>query len=127
MAEGQFTRRLPVNSHRAILESAAETELPIMVFSGNHGCIEIHTGPIRKVLEARGWYNIMDPGFNLHLNEAGIVETWLVRKPTKDGVVTSVEIFDAEGREIAQIFGKRKPGIAELEAWRTLAESLPGL
>jgi len=127
MAEGTFTRRLPVSTHRTIFETAAQDELPIMVFVGNNGCIEIHTGPIKKVLEARGWYNIMDPDFNLHLLEEGIHEAWLVRKPTEDGVVTSVELYDATGKEIAQIFGKRKPGIPELEAWRALAESLPGL
>ncbi len=127
MAEGTFTRRLPVSTHRTIFETAAQDELPIMVFVGNNGCIEIHTGPIEKVLEARGWYNIMDPDFNLHLREEGIHETWLVRKPTEDGVVTSVELYDETGKEIAQIFGKRKPGIPELDAWRTLAESLPGL
>jgi putative hemin transport protein len=127
LAAGQFTKRLSLDSHRTILERAAATELPIMVFAGNHGCIEIHTGPVKKVLEARGWYNVMDPGFNLHLNEAGIAETWLVRKPTEDGVVTSVELFDDAGKEICQLFGKRKPGIPELEAWRNLAESLPSL
>lgn len=127
MAEGQFTRRLTVGAHRDVLESAAESGLPIMVFAGNHGCIEIHTGPVKKVLEARGWYNVMDPDFNLHLNEEGIVETWLVRKPTEDGVVTSVELFDRDGQGILQLFGKRKPGIPELDAWRELAESLPVL
>ncbi len=127
LAEGTFTRRLPVTSHRTIFERAVADELPIMVFVGNQGCIEIHTGPIKKVLEARGWFNIMDPKFNLHLLEEGVHEAWLVRKPTDDGVVTAVELYDEKGAEIAQIFGKRKPGIPELEAWRVLAESLPPL
>lgn len=127
LAEGTFTKRLPASSHRTLLEEAAATELPIMVFVGNRGCIEIHTGPVRKVLEARGWYNVMDPDFNLHLNEDGIHETWLVRKPTEDGVVTAVELFDRDGAPIAQFFGKRKPGIPELEEWRALAEGLPTL
>jgi len=127
LAEGRFTRRLPVASHRTAFEKAASAEVPIMVFAGNQGCIEIHTGTIRKLVEARGWYNIMDPGFNLHLWEEGIHETWLVRKPTTDGIVTSVEVFDRDGKEIIQIFGKRKPGIPELESWRTIADALPPL
>jgi len=127
LAEGCFTRRLPVASHRTAFEKAASAEIPIMVFAGNHGCIEIHTGTIRNLIEARGWYNIMDPGFNLHLLEEGIRETWLVRKPTRDGIVTSVEVYDGAGKEIIQIFGKRKPGIPELDSWRAIAEELPGL
>lgn len=127
LAEGRFTRRLPLAAHRTAFEKTASAEVPIMVFAGNPGCIEIHTGTIRKLVEARGWYNIMDPGFNLHLREEGIHETWLVRKPTTDGIVTSVEVFDRDGKEIIQIFGKRKPGIPELESWRAIAEALPPL
>lgn len=127
LAEGRFTRRLPAMSHRTVFEKAASAEIPIMVFAGNHGCIEIHTGTIRKLVEMHGWYNIMDPGFNLHLKEEGIHEAWLVRKPTSDGIVTAVELYSRDGKEVIQIFGKRKPGIPELESWRELAESLPGL
>ena len=65
--------------------------------------------------------------FNLHLREGDVTEAWLVRKPTVDGVVTALECFDRNGTPIVQFFGKRKPGIPELEAWRTLAESLPRL
>jgi putative hemin transport protein len=39
--------------------------------------------------------------------------------------VTSVELFDAQGECIATLFGARKPGIPELETWRTLVENLP--
>lgn len=121
----EFAERLQPTAYRDVFTQAASTELPIMVFVGNPGCIQIHTGAIRKLFEVPGWYNIMDPGFNLHLREEGVAEAWLTRKPTADGVVTSLELFDAQGKDIALIFGKRKPGIPELEAWRDLAESLP--
>lgn len=95
-----------------------------MVFVGNPGVIQIHGGPIRTVRPVGEWMNVLDDGFNLHLRTTGIAETWLVRKPTDDGIVTSVELFDAEGRQIAWIFGQRKPGQPELEAWRDLAHGL---
>jgi len=47
-----------------------------------------------------------------------------VRKPTADGVITSLELFDAEDEMIATLFGKRKPGEAERGDWRGFAESL---
>jgi len=34
-------------------------------------------------------------------------------------------LYDAHGTQIVQLFGKRKPGIPELEAWRALAVGLP--
>ena len=95
-----------------------------MVFVGSPGCLQIHTGPVKKLKEHGPWYNVLDPGFNLHLNEAQIDAAWVVRKPTADGVVTSLELFDADGGIIAQFFGKRKPGLPELEAWRAIVDAL---
>lgn len=124
MAEGTFTRRIGKESVKTILESAAASGLEIMVFVGNPGNIEIHTGKVEKILEIPGWINVMDPDFNLHLKTDGIAQTWAVEKPGVDGVVTSVEVFDSAGEMIAQFFGKRKPGNPELEAWRALVAKL---
>lgn len=70
------------------------------------------------------WINVMDPNFNLHLDTTRIAETWVVRKPTEDGIVTAVEVFNKDGDIIVQFFGKRKPGIPELEEWRSLVAEL---
>ena len=50
-----------------------------------------------------------------------------MRKPTKDGHVTSLEAYDAQGEMIIQFFGERHEGEAELEDWRMIAENLPRL
>lgn len=107
-----------------MLEEAAKTKLPIMVFVGNKGNIQIHTGEIKKTMWHEGWFNIMDPDFNLHLDMSKIAQTWIVRKPTEDGIVTAIEVFNEMGEIIVQFFGKRKPGIPELEDWRTLINKL---
>ena len=96
-----------------------------MVFVGNQGCIEIHSGPIHSLKPMGPWLNVLDPGFNLHLREAAIDTAWVVRKPGEDGVVTSLELFDAAGEAIATLFGKRKPGQVEDPAWRALVGGLP--
>jgi putative hemin transport protein len=70
------------------------------------------------------WVNVMDPDFNLHLRGDAIASAWIVKKPTTDGHVTSLELFDSDGETIALLFGKRKPGQPESEAWRTLASEL---
>lgn len=107
-----------------MLEEAAESALPIMVFVGNKGNIQIHTGKIKRTLWHESWFNIMDPDFNLHLDMDKIAQTWVVRKPTEDGIVTSIEVFNEMGEIIVQFFGKRKPGIPELEDWRKLVEKV---
>jgi len=104
------------------LELASEQDQAIMVFVGSPGCIQIHTGPVKDIRRFGPWQNVLDRSFNLHLREDGIARAWLVRKPTVDGIVTSIEIFDQEGRQIAWMFGKRKPGQAEDGKWPALAE-----
>lgn len=103
---------------RQLFEDAAATGLPIMVFVGNTGMIQIHTGPVRNIKIMGPWLNVLDPDFNLHLREDLIASAWIVEKPTDDGIVTSLEIFDREGMTIAMLFGARKPGKPELPAWR---------
>jgi putative hemin transport protein len=124
LAEGVFTRPVSKGAARDMLMKAAETETPIMVFVGNPGCIQIHSGTVKKLFEQGPWYNVMDPDFNLHLNETAIDRAWVVRKPSVDGDVNSLEVFDKEGELIVQFFGKRKPGIPELQSWRDVAASL---
>jgi putative hemin transport protein len=70
------------------------------------------------------WINVMDPRFNLHLRSDSVAQAWIVRKPTADGIVTSVELFNDNGEAIAMFFGERKPGKPELTAWRALVDEL---
>jgi len=115
---GDYSVRVENSAFRRIFARVAELELPIMVFVGNRGMIQIHTGPVKKLVDFDGWFNVLDPEFNLHVKESGIHDSWIVRKPTADGVVTALECYDSEGRQIVQVFGKRKPGIPEIESWR---------
>ncbi len=127
LAPGGFARRVAKISTKQMLESASATELPIMVFIGNRGCLQIHTGPVKNIrMFGEEWLNILDEEFNMHLRDNAVASTWVVRKPTADGIVTSLELFDAEGNNLVIFFGKRKPGEQEDIRWRELLESLPG-
>jgi len=117
-----YAYQIKPESMKAVFDAASETELPIMVFVSNPNCIQIHTGPIKKIFVMGPWLNIMDPAFNLHLREDAIDEAWVVRKPTEDGIVTGIELIDKDGVMFNQFFGKRKPGSPELAAWQELVE-----
>lgn len=106
-----------------ILTGAVETETSIMVFIGNAGMIQIHTGPIKNLLWRGEWYNIMDKEFQMHLNMQRVARAFIVRKPTEDGMVQSIELFDHDESLIAQFFGARKPGKPELEGWIKLIQN----
>lgn len=119
-----FVKQVDNDIIRKILTGAAERNVPIMVFVANRGCIQIHTGEVKKVMEAGPWFNVLDPDFNLHVRESAIANSYVVKKPSEDGTITSVEIFDEKGEMIVQFFGKRKPGIPELTEWRQLVQDL---
>jgi len=106
------------------LAEVSKTDLSIMCFVGNYGNIQIHTGAIETVKKVGPWLNILDPEFNLHLLEENVASAWLIKKPTIDGDVTSLELYDEKGGTIAQFFGQRTEGEAENQQWRTMVESL---
>ncbi|MPZ31376.1 MAG: hemin-degrading factor [Rhodospirillales bacterium] len=116
----EFARELPPRVLRSAMEAASADGTPIMIFVGSGGCIQIHSGPINRLVEVHGWFNVLDPAFNLHLREAGVARVFSVRKPTDDGVVTSIEAFCNRHRNILLMFGARKPGKPELEPWRSI-------
>ena len=109
---------------RRVMGFSSDKKISIMVFVSNPGVIQIHTGIINNISVTQGWLNVLDPGFNLHLRQDQIASAWVVRKPTIDGIVTSLELFDPTGEVIAMIFGQRKPGVPENIQWRALLDSL---
>jgi len=124
LADSRYVQKVGIDQVNLLLHAAARQGVAIMVFVGNPGVIQIHSGPIYKVASMGPWLNVLDPGFNLHLREDHIANAWIVKKPTVDGIVTSLEIFDQSGETIAMIFGERKPGKPELQQWRSLVENL---
>jgi putative hemin transport protein len=124
LAPKGFATQIPASSVRSMLQKVSEEQLEIMVFVSNPGCIQIHTGPVTSLLAQGPWYNVMDPEFNLHMREDKFHSAWIVKKPTTDGDVNSIEVYNEAGENILLFFGKRKPGIPEKQEWRTLLSTL---
>lgn len=116
--------KVPNETFERLLERASADQLPIMVFVGNRSAIQIHTGPVKNLKRMGEWMNVLDPEFNLHVRTDRIASAWVVRKPSAEGTITSLEVFAADGELILQLFGKRKPGIPELAEWRALVATV---
>ena len=124
LAGEERARPVAAAAPRTLLEAASKSGQEIMIFVGNRGIIQIHTGPVKNIKPMGPWINVLDPEFNLHLREDLVARAWVVKKATKDGTVTSMEIYDGAGENIALFFGKRKPGQPEPEGWREIVNSL---
>lgn len=119
---GEFARRIETQVVRSLLEQVRDAALPIMVFVRSPAVTQIFSGTIGRLQSVGEYFNVFDEGFHLHIREPRLQEAWLVRKPTADGIVTSVEIYAADDEPALQVFGVRHDGEAENPAWRELAE-----
>lgn len=125
LAGAPRAERIDNGSVATALHAAADGRIPLMIFVGNAGCIQIHGGPIEKIVPMGPWINVMDPRFNLHLRTDHIAQVWRVWKPTRTGDANSIEAFDKDGALILQIFGYRKD--AAPTAWNAFIAALPAL
>ncbi len=122
-ASEKFTKKVKNDTFAKLLKECSDNKQEVMIFVGNIGVIQIHTGLVSRLETMGPWFNVLDPDFNLHLRQDLVSETWIVDKPTADGIVSSLELFADDGVLILQLFGKRKPGQAQLESWEKLIHS----
>lgn len=119
-------RRVRNDAIEHVLHVTADTGDPIMLFVGNRGCIQVFSGAVHRVVRTGAWLDVLDPGFNLHLRTDRVAASWVVAKPTRSGVVLSLELFDAAGEIIAMVLRKRDDWQhAEDPSWRGLLAQLP--
>lgn len=122
----EFARLVSNDSAERVLHEVSRIGLPIMVFTGSPGLVQIHSGPVRNIRPTGPWINVLDEDFSLHLRQDQVAQSWVVKKPTADGPVTSLELYAADGGQIVQFFGQRLPGRPEIAAWTRLADNLAG-
>ena len=121
-----FARPLKAEGLNEALLGFAEAQVPIMIFVGNRGCIQIHSGPITQLKTMGPWQNVLDPDFNLHLRLDHVAEVWLIEKPTARGPAVSIEAFDAAGDLILQVFRLHKEdGPDHSAAFLEITRNLP--
>lgn len=116
--------RLGAGTATKLLEAASAGKVPIMCFVGSRGVIQIHTGPVDKIKAMGPWINVLDPGFDLHLREDLVTEAFRVRKPTRSGPLTAIELYDRTGALVVQFYGVREHDQPESLVWAELAASL---
>ncbi|SDA59146.1 MULTISPECIES: hemin-degrading factor [unclassified Janthinobacterium] len=121
LAPAGVVERVTPEALRTLLENAAKNKVAIMVFLGNEGLTQIYSGKIEKTMAAGGFFNVLDPDFNLHIRDTALRSGWVVKR----GGVTSVEFFDKDGTQVVSFFGVRERGKPQPQAWVDLADSLP--
>jgi putative hemin transport protein len=129
LAEGECTFPFPSAKIPELLNQLSDKNMPVMIFAGNRGNIQIHQDVVKKIVplhtdDGKFWINVMDPDFNLHLRMDLLDKSWIVYKPSPDGPVWSIESYDINNEIAVQFFGLRKPGIPQPKEWKTLIDAL---
>lgn len=119
-----YTQLLPASSVETLLAALAAQQIPLMLFGMNDCAVQSYGGPIHKLLQTGPWFNVLDPGFNLHLRIGDIGEVWRLRKPSEDGWVNTLDVFDQQGNEIMVMTDNRGRGQQESPVWTNLLANL---
>ncbi len=125
VAGEKWVKPLAIDAVPKLMNTVADAGQDVILFVGNRGMIQIHWGPLVNIKPMGPWLNVLDDRFDLHLRADHIAEVYAVHKPTKRGPALSVEMFDASGMLIAQVFGQRPEGSDDLSGWTSIVDALP--
>ncbi|MEJ6404824.1 hemin-degrading factor [Yoonia sp. 2307UL14-13] len=125
VAGTDWVRPLSTDAPSQLLNAVADAGQEVILFVGNRGMIQIHWGPLINIKPMGPWLNVLDERFDLHLRGDHVAEVYAVTKPTKRGAALSIEMFDAAGMLIAQVFGQRAGEDDDLKAWEAIVDALP--
>lgn len=121
LAPASSVQRVTPQAVRQLLEESAKQKLDIMAFLGNEAAIQIYSGKVSKVQEAGGWFNVLDPEFNLHLRDNAFNSGYVIKRAG----VTSVEFFDKNGELVVSFFGVRERNKPQPQSWVDMTAALP--
>ncbi|RFP14699.1 MULTISPECIES: hemin-degrading factor [unclassified Duganella] len=121
LAPASAVRRVTPLAVRQLLEESAKQKLDIMAFLGNESTIQIFSGKVNKVQEAGGWFNVLDPEFNLHLRDNAFNSGYVIKRAG----VTSVEFFDKNGELVVSFFGVGERNKPQPQSWVDMTAALP--
>lgn len=118
-----LAREVAVDNLVNVIQAARKAEIKFMVFVGNGAMIQIRSGVAKETRMLGSWFNILDPDFNLHVNMQKLKSAWVVNKPSRHGVVTSLEVFDEQGELAVTLFGYRTDNLPVDPHWGELMKA----
>lgn len=125
LVRDKFARPVSLDSVSALLTLGALRQTPLSLRCGNKGCVQRFEGVLPLPVWQGDRLSLCRAGMRFSLAMHEVASVWRVRKPSADGVVTTVELFDTAGERVLTISSGRSRGRLELPSWRTLlADSL---
>jgi putative hemin transport protein len=118
LAGKAFAHQVANDSVRILLQKMADLGGTVMTLIGNAGIVQAYQGRVKQIRRSDVWLNILGLDYRLRLREDHIDSVWVAKKPTTNGVITSLELFNRQGISIARFFSIPEPGRPEPREWR---------
>ena len=125
LAEGEFSAQLDPAAYSALFGQLVEQEVSILLFALNDGCVQISTGAITEMNQTKGTLQLVEEDSRTLIALPRIEQVWRVSKPTEDGLVHSLELYDADGEPVVYLFGSEKGDSTSIVKWKDLLFALP--
>jgi putative hemin transport protein len=120
----EYAIKLPSSVIESALCSLLEKKAETMVFVSNNSCVQSFAGPVNRLLRTGPWFNVLNDRFNLHLNTEQLSQVWLIKKPSDNGFVHSLNAFDKNNNEVLTMTDNRAKGEQESLLWVELIDIL---
>jgi putative hemin transport protein len=107
------------------LDAARSEVVPVSVAVRSPGTVQRFSGLLHDVAAGVDTVELAAPWVRVRIAIASLAEAWLVRTPSLDGPVTSLEVFDARANVVLSVSAARWPGKPEPAPWNELLGRLP--
>jgi len=113
-----FAHQVGKDSVRIVLQKMADLGCSVVTLIGNAGVMQAYHGQPEQTRSGDAWLDILNRDYRLRLREDHIDTVWVAKKPTADGIMTSLELFNRRGVGFARFFSEPEPGKPEPHEWR---------
>lgn len=115
-----FASQLDTSEVHALLDAALQAGLPLVAGLDLIGARHVHSGPVTQLAIRDGQILFQMGHAWLQVHEEQIYCAWIVRTPGRQGVVHTVELFDAYGQPMLTLADAKAAGGRESCEWRQL-------
>ncbi|PID46839.1 MAG: hypothetical protein CSB47_01770 [Proteobacteria bacterium] len=120
----EYATRLDCGDAEVLLTLLSEHALSTNISVQNHAAVQSYCGSVKRLLRTGPWFNVLDPTFNLHLNTEQIAQVWVIKKPSDNGLLHSIDVLDNAGQSIVTIADDRLRNQPESAEWQEIVSKL---
>jgi putative hemin transport protein len=124
LRQAAHSRPVATTALATVLEGARRDVVPVSLAVRSRGVVQRYSGCLDEVEQAAGAIHARAPGMRMQVAGRGVAETWVVRTPSLDGPVSSLEVLDATASVVCSLSATRRPGEPESRAWFVLLDEL---